>query len=224
MRMTSPCGPRPCGNMSGRRPWDRCAARRRRGHQQSGNRLKLFPADRPREAGHRRVADQNHRAVRRPAGHRARRHPTRRAAECDIHCRTAAPQAGVRRRRPVKRIVGLMRFVGERGAIEKRINRRRMARVGRARIIHEALQFLHARQPPVVVAEKFLRVFFAPKPARPASSCLCRCRPWTTSGRSRDRKSFRRCCHENHFCRRRDCRARTRQKSFLHAPPGMNRS
>ena len=49
-------------------------------------------------------------------------------------------------------------FVGDLGAVEERIDGGGMSGIGRARVVHDALQFLDAGQPPVVVAEIFLRV------------------------------------------------------------------
>ena len=62
------------------------------------------------------------------------------------------------RRRPIERIVGLAGFVGDRGAGKDWIDGGRMRRVGRPGVVHDALQFLHARHPPGVVAEEFIRV------------------------------------------------------------------
>ena len=51
-----------------------------------------------------------------------------------------------------------------------------MRRFGRPRVVHNALQFLHARQPPVVVAEKFSAFFFCTQ-----ASASCQFMPWPLS-------------------------------------------
>ena len=97
-------------------------------------------------------------AVGRSAARAARREPAGGTAEGDIHRGSATHSARMGRAGPVERIVSLANLVGDGGAGENRVNGGRMSRVGRARVVHEALQLLHVGQAPVGVAQVFLRV------------------------------------------------------------------
>ena len=69
-------------------------------------------------------------------------------------------KARMRRRRPVKREVRLAVLVGDLRAVEDRVEGGRTRRIRGPRVVHDALQFLYVREPPVVVAEIFFRVLF----------------------------------------------------------------
>lgn len=61
---------------------------------------------------------------------------------------------------PVEGIIGFAGFVSNLCAFEERIDGGRIRCVRRTGIIHDALQFLDARQPPIIVAKIFFRVLF----------------------------------------------------------------